>query len=160
MGHPAARAVHHLAVRAPVCGEVHHHRRERLDAFPEVARLGGPVIHLGVDVDGVFAVPRRVMESFQMPCKIRGLAAGPRTANQQIARELKIERGQLRIVAVGKMRDALVRRQLHRVRLAEVQFNAAESLMFGDVRSRAAVKRCGGGDLFLTMASGLPLTSW
>jgi len=152
MGHPAARTVHHLrGVRAGL-REVQHHGRERFNTFPQVARLGGPVIHLGVDVDGVFAVPRRAHRTVPEALQVRGLAAGARTANQQITGELKIQRSQLRIVAAGKMPDALVRRQLHRVRFAEVQFHAPEqSLVFGDVRGEQLVESffARSGNLFL-----------
>ena len=126
MRHPAARAVLHLSRARAGLGHFQNHLRERFDAFAEVAGLGGPVIHLGVDVDGVFAVPRRRHGIVPQTLQRRGLAAGARTADQQVARELKIQRGELRIVAVGKMRDAHIRRQLHRAGFAEVERDAME----------------------------------
>ncbi len=90
------------------------------------------------------------MLSFHSPCKIRRLAAGTRTTDQQVAAELKIERGELRVVAIGEIPNPLVRRQLHRVGRAQIKGHAPEqSLMFLDVRGEQLVETFprGGGDL-------------
>ena len=42
----------------------------------EIGDLGGPVIHLDVDVRVVITVPRRLLLSFHKPCKFAGRPPG------------------------------------------------------------------------------------
>ena len=134
MRHPAARAVLRLRGARAGHGEIIHHREQRLDALGEIARLGGPVIHLRVDVDGVFAAPRRACAVVPQPLQARRLTTGPRRADEQVTAKLIIQRRELRVVALGKMFDALVRRQLQRLAPAKIKRNAAEQcLMLGKV---------------------------
>ena len=54
---PSAGVEHHLRGLAPAHRDVLDQREQRLGAFSEIRRFRGPVVHLGVDVDRVFAVP-------------------------------------------------------------------------------------------------------
>ena len=158
VSHPAAGVVIHLGRAGAGLRQVHDHRGQRRDAFGKVRNLRGPVIHLRVDVDGVFAAPRRVHGIVPDALEIRGLAARTRAGDEQVARELEIQRGELRVVALGEMRDALVGRQLHGVRLAQVEFHAAEPfLVFGHMRLEQAGEGFppGGGNLFLGDGLGI-----
>ena len=66
------------------------------------------------------------IESFQRPCKFAGWPPGRELEIKQITAKLEIKRGQLRVVALGEMRDAFVRRQFHGIGFAQVQFHPAE----------------------------------
>ena len=129
MHHPPACAVLRLRGASASHGEVVHHSDERLDALGEVAGFGGPVVHLGVDVDGVFATPRRVRAFIPQPLQARWLAAGTRGRDEEVAAVLIVERGQLRVAAVGEVVDALVRGQFHGCALSEIKSDAAEQLL-------------------------------
>ena len=60
MCHPSTAAIH-VACRglAGLC-EVFDEVEERLFTLRDVAHVGNPVVHFGIDIDGVFAVPRRI----------------------------------------------------------------------------------------------------
>ena len=101
------------------------------------------------------------MLSFQMPCRLAGWPAGTRATDQQVAAELEVERGELRVVSVGEMPDALVGRQFHGVALAKIQDTRrnkpgvprfARPAMRRNTSSRR--RRC-----FFAILSGSPLTS-
>ena len=70
-------------------------------AFGQVADLGGPIIHLGIDIDGPFAVPRWLERVVPNALEIGWLVAGTRTRNKQIAAELEVEGLELRIGGGG-----------------------------------------------------------
>ena len=61
VSYPAPAIIHHLRRLGARFAQVTNHREERLGCLTEVADLGRPIIHLGVDVDGVFAVPRGIL---------------------------------------------------------------------------------------------------
>ena len=61
VSHPTTATIHHLRRLGARFAQVTNHREERLCSLAEVADLGGPIVHLGVDVDGVFAVPRSIL---------------------------------------------------------------------------------------------------
>lgn len=56
--HPATTTIHHLCRLAPIRRQSFNVVEQRLMADREVASLGWPIVHLEVDVDGVFAAPR------------------------------------------------------------------------------------------------------
>ena len=82
------------------------------------------------------------MLSFHSPCRLAGWRSGPGTGNQQVAAELKIERRQLRVVALREIFDPLVGGTFGRVGGAEIQLNPAEQpLMLGNVVFAQRVER-------------------
>jgi len=112
-------------------GQIHHHRHERLDALAEVHRLGRPVVHLGIDVDRVLALPGRIHALVPEALEIGRLRARPRAADQQVPAELKVEGRQLRIVLLIGVSNPFVRRPLGGRGGAEVQRDAAKQLLMG-----------------------------
>ncbi len=109
MRHPAAGAVH--LARRPRTGhrQIRHHRRQRVHRLGQVGRERRPVVHLGVDVDGVLAAPRRRHALVPEALQVRRLRTGPRAGDEQVAAVLEVERGQTRIIPVAK-RSARARR--------------------------------------------------
>ena len=62
MEDPAAGVVEIVRGAAAADGQVLHHVEQRAGAFTEVGRPRGPVIHLDIDVGGVFAFPGGIEE--------------------------------------------------------------------------------------------------
>ena len=109
MNHKAARAIvvlRHLRARA-ARRRAHHVDQvdQRQQSFTQPGRFGEPVVHLGIDVDGPLRSPGIVDAAGPDALQIRGQAVGARGADEQIARELKIEFLQAEVV--GPRADAL-----------------------------------------------------
>jgi len=73
MGDPAAGAIQFLGGARAGHGKLLDHGDERLDAFAEVGFFRRPIVHFGIDVDGVFAAPRRVHAVIPQPLLVGGL---------------------------------------------------------------------------------------
>ena len=110
-----------FAVLAPVSLRSHRPSRPAARRTRQIAWLGRPVVHLGVDVDRVLARPGRAHALVPDALQIGRLPAGPRTADEQVTAELEIERRELRIGAGGEILDPLVGRPIGGFRLAQVQ---------------------------------------
>ena len=152
---PAARAVVHARGDRARDREILHHRHQRLHAFGEIRRLGGPVVHLGVDVDGVLRAPGRQQLVVPQALQVRRLRAGARTADEQVARVLEIQRRELRVVAGLRIADAHVGRLFARRRCRQFERHAAEQLlMVRDVRRAQRVESLGGRRLDLRTRGG------
>ena len=92
MGYPATTAVHLLGCLRSRLTQVADHREERLLRLGEVAHEGRPVVHLGIDVDGVFRVPRGVFLVVPHALEVGRLSARLRRGDQQIAAVLHHQR--------------------------------------------------------------------
>ena len=116
VGHPSA-AVVELAGR---CGsrdaQVLHHREEWHLRFCQVGDVGRPIVHLGIDVDGVFAVPRGILLVVPDALQIGRLTSWLRRGDEQIAAILEHQRHQVDIgngiFVLGELFHALVSLQL------------------------------------------------
>src|SRR6266404_2037465 len=109
MSYPASGAPLDFGGAGARFTEVHYHLYQRVDTFGQIAGFSGPVVHLRVDVDGVFAAPRRVHAFVPKALEIRRLAARSRTRDKQVPAKLEIKGRQLRIISGRKTFDALVR---------------------------------------------------
>ena len=91
---PAAAAVVGVgcfgAVEAEILDEIEQHR----SAFGQVAGLRGPVVHLGVGVDGVIAAPGRSEAIIPKALQVGGQRMGTGAGNQQISSVLEEQRYQ------------------------------------------------------------------
>ena len=137
--HPAAGAVH-LARRARAGHrQVRHHGRQRVHRLGQVRRQRRPVVHLGVDVDGVLAAPRRRHALVPEALQVRRLRTGPRAGDEQVAAVLEVERGETGIVAVA--RTPRTRSSVGtRFDGAEIERDAVEQLLVvADVRGAQRV---------------------
>ena len=70
---PAARTIMFSRHLAALIGQLSDHRKEWLGAFAEVSDLGGPIVHLGVDVCCVLGIPGRIHIFVPDSLKIRRL---------------------------------------------------------------------------------------
>ena len=124
----------HLGGPCPGFRQVQHHAQKRFDALAQIASLRRPVVHFGVDVDGVLAAPGRVHAIGPEALQIGRLPARARAGEQQVPAKLKVEGRQLRIGSLPKVPDAFVGRQFHGLSRAQVQGDfAKEPLMFRNV---------------------------
>ena len=75
VGHPTVAAVHLLRRLSPCLTEITEHREKWLCRLRQVTYLRDPVVHLGIDVDGVFRIPRRHQLVVPHPLQISRLSA-------------------------------------------------------------------------------------
>ncbi len=126
MRYPSACAV----VGACGFGTLHrqlvHEAEQRLMAFCKVGWFGRPVVHLCVDIDGVFAVPRGKPFAAPQALQVGRLGAGLRTAYEQIASVLEQERRERRVVVGSERCHAHICRADVCFTIAEVQLYTAE----------------------------------
>ena len=101
----------------------------------KVRRFRRPVVHLGVDIDRVLAFPRRRHQGIPDALQVCGLRSRARRGDQEIPAVLEIERREMRVFALEKLRWALVCGKLSGGGSPEVQFDAMKkSLVFAHVR--------------------------
>ena len=60
MCHPATAAIHIPSRLCSRFAQILNQRIQRFRGVTEIRYLGRPVVHLRIDVDGVFAIPRRI----------------------------------------------------------------------------------------------------
>ena len=94
MKREAAGAVHFFG-RAPAAVKIRFDKvEERPSRLRKIADLGRPVVHLEIDVGGVFAVPRRSHAFVPDALQVGGHGAGTAAPHQEIAAELEVERSE------------------------------------------------------------------
>ncbi len=76
--HPALHAVVLAGHARPRGDQLLRHAEQRLVALGQVGRLGGPVVHLGVDVQRVVRTPRWPNVVVPDALQVGGLRSGPR----------------------------------------------------------------------------------
>ena len=97
-GVPAPRgAIQALGDRGPVPAEIPHKAQQDLMHLGETGRLGGPVVLLQVDVDGVIAAPRRIHAFVPQALQVRRDPFRPGRGDQQVSSILIVKRFQFRV---------------------------------------------------------------
>ena len=74
----------------------------------QIRGFGRPIVHLRIDVHGVFAVPWRKQMLIPDPLKVGRLSSRPGRCDQQVAPILEVETDELRVTTVEKLPDPLV----------------------------------------------------
>src|SRR5438045_8521102 len=97
---------------------------QRLGELGEIGRLREPVVHLGVDVHRVLAVPWRRVAVVPESLQRRRLAARAARGDQQIATEVEEERVQSGIAALLGAEYAPIRRHVRYGSRAEPEADA------------------------------------
>src|SRR6185369_147660 len=120
MTDPTARSVLNSRRARTILNQLRHHSQQRLMTLRQVRRFNRPVVHLRVDVDGVLALPRRRHQVVPDSLQVRGLRAGTRRRDQKITPVLEIERREMWIEIVQKLRRSLVRRKICRTAWSQV----------------------------------------
>ena len=88
-----------------------HPGEERLVSLRHIRRLGGPVVHLDIDVGVVVAVPGRVVHVVPETLKVRGKTAGTGASKKQITAILEEDYLQLGVERLDGLHLAKVDRQ-------------------------------------------------
>ena len=110
MRYDPAAAVHAASGLRPAFGHALHKREQRLTALRKAKPFCRPVVHLQVDVDGVFAAPRRVHVRIPDALEIRRERTLARGGNQKVATEVKIGADQSEVrIFVSEQRKPQVR---------------------------------------------------
>ena len=72
VGHPSLCPIKHLGCFGTCSGKVVDKREQWIVTFREICHFGRPIVHLGIDIDGVFTVPRgihtAIPHSLQVGC--------------------------------------------------------------------------------------------
>ena len=95
MGRPTPGAVHSGSRLTPRNAQVADQVDQRAVQLGQVGRFGGPVIHFGIDVDRVFAVPGRKRLVVPDALQRGRLSSGLRRTDQQVAAKLEVQRHQI-----------------------------------------------------------------
>ena len=153
---PPARAVVHPGSAAARLDQFSHHAQQGFVAFAEVGHFGGPIVHLGVDVDGVLRLPGWGHGVVPDALQVGGLRAGAGGGDQQVAPILKVERRQVGIGAFLEAQQALIGGQVGGGRPAQVELHAPEqALVLGDVIPAHIGEGALGGSLQTGACQGL-----
>ena len=105
MRHPSATFIHVAGGLGTRHRQVFQHGEQRLVHLAQVGHLCRPIVHFRVNVDGVFAVPRRVRTAVPNALQIGGLPAGLRRGYQQITPVLEQQGGQRLILTLLEVAD-------------------------------------------------------
>ena len=106
VGDPAGGAIHLLGGAGSALGGFGDEAVEGLGALGEVAGEGRPVVHLDIDVDGVFRAPGRGGFFVPNALEVGGLGAGAGGGEEEVASELGVEGGEGGISSGGVGGDA------------------------------------------------------
>lgn len=85
---PAVGSVVFFGDLRALVGELLDHGEEGLGELAEVGRVGGPVVHLGVDVSGVFGIPGGVLVVVPDALEVGGLGSRARGGDEDISAEV------------------------------------------------------------------------
>ena len=76
VSHPAPATIHFTRRFRSCHGQVFQHGEQRLVHLTQVSHFGQPVVHLGIDIDGIFAVPRGIRTAIPDALQIGRLSTG------------------------------------------------------------------------------------
>ena len=116
MSHPPLAVIHRLCRLGTRRAQVANHREQRLLRLCEITHQRRPVVHLRIDVDGVFRIPGRIHLVVPYTLQIGRLTTWLRRRNQQVTTILHHQRHHIEVGAV-KSRQALVSRKAWNTRI-------------------------------------------
>ena len=128
MGHPSTASVHLAGRFGPSHAQVGYQVEQRLLGFSQIAHQRRPIVHLGIDVNGVFRVPGGIQLVIPHALQVGRLASRLRRADEQIAPVLHHQGHQVKVGAVEGF-QALVCGQFGRGRRGQTQRNASILLL-------------------------------
>ena len=107
MYHPSVGIVHVACGLLATVTQFLHQPEERLMGLSEVGHLRRPVVHLGIDVEGILAVPCGVGAIVPDTLQVSRLSPRLRRGDQQVTAELSEQRHQGRILCFFERGDSL-----------------------------------------------------
>ena len=111
MGHPTTAAIHLTGRLSARHTQVLNHREQGLLGFSQITYQGRPVVHLGIDVDGVFGIPGGIALVVPYALQVGWLSARLRRADEQVAAILEHEGHKGHILAILECSQSTVGRQ-------------------------------------------------
>ena len=100
MSHPATTAIHFAGRSGSRLTQITNHGEQRTGGFGEIRHLGWPVVHLGIDVDGVFRIPRGIHLVVPYALQVGSLTSLLGRRNKQIAPVIEHQRHHSHILTV------------------------------------------------------------
>ena len=89
VGHEATTAIHCFCRLCSAFPHILNHSNQRFITLRQVTGKGWPVVHLRIDIDGIFTAPGRCILIVPNPLQIIGQRSGSASCNHQITAELK-----------------------------------------------------------------------
>ena len=111
MCHPATATIHFPSRLCSRYAQILNQRIQRFRGVTEIRYLGRPVVHLRIDVDGIFAVPRRIFAVVPNTLQVCSLSTRLGRGDEQIATIVIHQCHHRHILAARKFLQALVGRQ-------------------------------------------------
>ena len=140
MSHPTTAAVHFTGRNGSRLTQITNQREQRTCRFCEIRHLSRPVVHLGIDVNGVFRIPRGIHLVVPNALQIGSLTTLLGRRDKQIAPVIEHQRHHSHILtvlessqtAVGGQRGSAGKRKLYLIILGLVKcFMASQQLFEG-----------------------------
>ena len=100
VSHPTLTSIHLLRRRGTRLTQVANHREERLLRLRDITHEGRPVVHLGIDVDGILCIPGSIHLRIPDALQIGGLPTRLRRGNQQITAILHHQRDHIKVAGI------------------------------------------------------------
>ena len=128
VGHPSLCPIKHLGCFGTGGGKIIDKREQWFMTFREICHLSRPVVHLGIDIDGVFTVPRGIHTAIPHSLQVGCLSSWLRRGNKQITAIL-IEQGyEIEVVAMVKVLDTHISLCLRSLGHRNVEFHTVKLL--------------------------------
>ena len=111
MSHPTATAVHLLRSHRTGLTQIINHREQGLCSLTQITDIRNPIVHLGIDINRIFRIPRRIHLVIPDTLQISGLSTGLRGTDQQITAILEHQSCQIHIASACKGSQTAVSRK-------------------------------------------------
>ena len=111
MCHPTTTTIHFPSRQCSRYAQILNQRIQRFRGVTEIRYLGRPVVHLRIDVDGIFTVPRRIFAVVPNTLQVCSLSTRLGRGDEQIATIVIHQRYHRHILAASKFLQTLVGRQ-------------------------------------------------
>ena len=111
MCHPATATIHFPSRLCSRYTQILDERIQRLRGVTEIRYLGRPVVHLRIDVDGIFTVPRCIFAVVPNALQVCRLSTRLGRGDEQITTVIIHQRYHRHILAACKFLQALIGRQ-------------------------------------------------
>ena len=109
--HPTTTTIHFPSRLCSRYAQILNQRIQRFRGVTEIRYLGRPVVHLRIDVDGIFTVPRCIFAVVPNALQVCRLSTRLGRGDEQIATIVIHQRHHRHILAARKFLQALVGRQ-------------------------------------------------
>ena len=100
MSHPTWAFIHHTGCFGSCHTQIANHREQRFLCFRQITNQCRPVVHLGINVDGIFRIPWSILLVIPYTLQVCRLSTWLRRRNQQITSVLHHQRHKIQVTAI------------------------------------------------------------